>query len=191
MTLINYLWYNASMTDIAPLPTQGPENGYTEVLTKADMIAVAYDKLGIDQVFHDYAFAPNRDGGSTVEQALDQYGRAIAYMAYEDGEIDIDLVRGGFDRLYDDMEEIAREKYGPLPSHSLGDRFLQWAGVREPRYMQYFSPLDDRFWEKQFRQQFEEEVWVQRQPDESDEQFWGRYIGVTLHHFPWAYFSYI
>jgi hypothetical protein len=182
----------ARVLELKPTRTEGPVQA--EVVTEQDVINAVYDRLEIDYLLE--AYAQDETGrlarGQDVEQALVSYAGLVASQSMRRGAIDIFIVRLAFDRMYDGMERAARLKYGPEKPRGMADALLQKLGLRPPHYRQYFSRLDDRYWQQQFMEEYEHQTWTKKRvPQETEQAYLARYIAVTLHHFPWATFSYI
>lgn len=68
---------------------------------------------------------------------------------------------------------------------------LTWLGLVKPEPDSYVRGLDDRYWTKQFPEQYTNQELVQRQPNESDQQYLSRYIRTAIHGFIFAPFTYM
>lgn len=182
------------MNDLEPIDQPREHIGADEIEIVPDdfaMVDIVYDSSGLDNMLHSYAM--NKEQGQTreIEGTLSHLGETVARIATSHGNIDIDLIRQVFERTYDSMEHAAQQKRGPLPPRTLLEKRLIKAGITKPKYPQFFSRLDDRFWDQQFMEQYNEQTWERREPDEDETHYLGRYIAGTLYRFPWANYSYI
>lgn len=162
-----------------------------EVVTETDIVDIAYERTGLDELVQRYAF---HEGGynltAEIEVALADLAAELSRLAVQGDNIDVDLIRHGFDRLYADMNRHAAVARGlRLPAGSIG-RLLEKSGIRQPRYRQVVVPLDDKYWNEQFLAQFHEGRMVKPLPDEPREAYLARYTAHCLKGFPWAYFTY-
>jgi hypothetical protein len=162
-----------------------------EVVSEMDMVDIAYEHSELDELVRKYAF---HEGGHQIEaevqEALMSLSIDVSQIATQGEGIRVDLIRRAFDHLYSSMNAHAgvarnlRKPSGPIGA------LLQKTGLRKPEYRGVVIPLDDKYWDKQFLEQFEQEQMVARKPDESTESYLARYTARCLMGFPWAYFSY-
>jgi hypothetical protein len=171
-------------------PVERVPGGPAEVVSAVDMVYIAYERLGFDEMLEAYALCDETGGVETrMQAALFDYAKSVASIATQDGGMDIPVIREAFDRFYEGMEGASRKKYGAEKPSSISDAALKRFGLRPPTYQRQFKPLDDRYWEKQFVEQYESGAMATRKPNESDQDYLARYIATCLHGFPWAYFT--
>lgn len=178
------------MTYLSPFGLEPESVGVEEVLTDADRIDAAYARFEIDELLHKYAEGHDWELTNDIEAALVGLGYAIGNIAYKGGNVDIGLVRRGFELMYDTMDAALAQKEGIKPP-SVARKVLERWGLRYPDYVPTFSRLDDRYWDKQFMEEFNKDTWIKRLPTETNQEYFNRYVGWALHSFPWAYYSYI
>lgn len=161
-----------------------------EVVT-TELVDKAYDQLGLDGMFETYA---RHTGDAFLEEdvhlALVDLAVDVASMSFNGGEIDVELVRRAFDRTYAGMNQAARNARNmQLPTTPFQSLLIK-AGIKQPEYMRAVAPLDDRYWSRQFMEQFADESMIKRIEDEPEEVYLARYISRCLEGFPWAHFTY-
>jgi hypothetical protein len=183
------------MSPLSPKHANPEHSASAEIANQEDLDALllAYEDFGIDQSLRLYALSGRNDStlAPQIERSIDVFGQLVATKAVTDDVIDTGLVRAVFERFYDDMENAANAKYGPEKPYTLTGRILTHLGIRKPSYRQHFHRLDDKYWDKQFPDQFQKEMWVKRVDGESKQVYAGRYIATCLKLFPWANFTYI
>lgn len=163
----------------------------SEVIAEADTVDTAYDRTGIEELVRQYAYHKGDYGlEGNIDKALADLANDLARIATQSGEINVELIRQGFDRLYSDMNRHAATARGlRKPAGPIG-WVLEKSGIREPQYRQVLIPLDDRYWNRQFLAQFHDSVLTERREGESDQDYLARYTLHCLKGFPWAYFTY-
>ena len=159
-------------------------------LVNVDLVNQVYDQTGLDQLFEVYA---RHEGDMYLEddvaQAFSELAVHIAGMAYNGGNVEVELVRAAFDRTYAGMNLAARQARDLRKNASPLQNLLVKAGVKQPEYHTVVLPLDDKFWNSQFMDQFHNEGQVKRVPAEPEEVYFARYVARCLRGFPWAYFT--
>lgn len=158
--------------------------------TDRDYLAAVYASSGLEEALAGYL-----DGGSDIgEQEVDlliaNFSISIAKTAWKDEGIDVDLVRFAFEHLTVNMNEVASRKFGHAPQTATRS-LLTRLGVTSPEPGRYVRPLDDRYWSKQFMEQYKDQHMVRRQSNETEEQYLARYTHVCIHGFLFAPFTYL
>ena len=158
----------------------------------------SYFRHGIDDVLRKFALAePFEEGNpritdeSDIDGSLFRFARVVSRFATETGQPDYPLIRRAFETILDGMNIAASEKFGYEKPDTAWGRVLVKTGIIAPRIKQYFSGLDDRYWEQQFPWEYREEKGLERDPGESDRQYLARHIHRSFHGFALAPFSYI
>lgn len=165
------------------------EQGELEPVTTEQIADRAYDRLGLDDYLTGYA--EGRFDDEDVEPVLAQFSNDLADLSFQDGNIDIDLVRTAFDRLTDGYNIAANGVFGPAPALTMSRAILETLKIVQPRQKQYYSKMDERYWHVQFPEQLEEESMVSRQPEETNKEYYERYLQACMKGLSWANFTYI
>ena len=162
-----------------------------EVVDDPDYLKIIYANLGIESALGAYLGGrSNGAGEEAVDQLLGRFSVAIAGVADKPEGIDTDIVRFSFDHLTNNMNEVASRHFGHQPPRSATQAVLTKLGAKQPQPRQYVRPLDDRYWDKQFMEQYRDGGHlVARQPDETENQFLARYIHSCMHGFLFANFT--
>jgi hypothetical protein len=160
-----------------------------EVVDDPDYLKIIYANLGIENALETYLGGrSSHDGEQAVDQLLGRFSVAIAGVADKPEGIDTGIVRFSFDHLTNNMNEVASRQFGHQPPQSATQSVLTKLGVRQPEPRQYVRPLDDRYWDKQFMDQYRTGHMVTRQPGETENQFLARYIHSCMQGFLFANF---
>jgi hypothetical protein len=146
---------------------------------------------GVEEGLRNYACDKVPFSEEDLDRVLTTYSVDIANLAYQNGTIDIELVRDGFERVEEWMNIIANEKFGVLPPRTMTQAILEKAGLVKPRHKVYFSELGDRFWEIQFLEQYEKQTWDTQSPSQTDASYFASYTATAMHHFLLAPYSHI
>jgi hypothetical protein len=163
-----------------------------EVLDTEGYIEAVYDRLGIETALGAYLdgqTGTEDEGDITV--LLAEFSMSLAEAATTRRNIDIPTVRFGVDHLTRNMNELCSSRFGYEPPKTLTEAMLLKLGAITPVTKSYVRRLDDRYWAKQFPEEYAEEKQVQRELDESDQQYLGRYIRTAIHGFIFAPFTYM
>lgn len=169
-----------------------------ELVTDEDRISVLFERAGVEDMLRRFAFGEpvgETDVRQTSEEDLDQvlttYAVELATLAFQEGSIDLQLVRTGFDRVSECMNEMGNAKYGGEPPRTWRQSLLEKIGLQPPIQKRYFALLDDRYWQIQFMQQHDEQTWLRRSPGQTDASYFAQYTAVAMHSFLLAPYSYI
>jgi len=163
-----------------------------EVLDTEDYIETAYDQLGIEAALGAYLDGqPGTEDEQEITARLAEFSMRLAEAAMTTGDVDVATVRFGVDHLTRNMNEVCSAKFGYKRAGSLSEAVLIKLGIAKPESDRYVRGLDDRYWAKQFPEEYAEEKLVRRETDESDQQYLGRYIRTAIHGFIFAPFTYM
>ncbi|HEX5798307.1 MAG TPA: hypothetical protein VFX79_03035 [Candidatus Saccharimonadales bacterium] len=163
--------------------------GETEPVTTEQIAEQAYDRLGLDDYLTDFA-GGNLDE-TEVEPVLAQFSANLAELSFREGNIDVDLVRAAFNRLTEGYNTAANRVYGPTPPPTVTRAIMEKLKIVPPKTTQYYKGLDDRYWNIQFIEQLQGESFVARQAEETDREYFERYLQACMKGFSWANFTYV
>ncbi len=160
-----------------------------EVVDDPDYLEHIYTNLGIENALVAYLGEHSSGAGEqAVDELLGRFSVAVAGVADKPEGIDKDIVRFAFDHLTNNMNKVASEQFGHQPQTST-QSILTRLGARQPQTRQYVRPLDDRYWDKQFMDQYRTGHMVSRQAGETENQYLARYIHTCVHGFLFAPFT--
>jgi hypothetical protein len=163
--------------------------GEVEPVTTEQIAERTYDRHGLDDCLVGYA--QGRLAYGDVEPILADFSNDLADLSFRDGDVDVDLVRAAFDRLTEGYNTAANEVFGPAPALTMSRAILETLKVVRPRRKQYYEGLDERYWKVQFPDQLEDESMVARQPEETDKEYYERYLQACMKGLSWANFTYV
>ena len=169
-----------------------------DVVTDDDRVTILFERGDVEDMLRRFASGDSvsdddsrRTSEDDLDRVLTDYSVELASLAFQGGSIDVDLVRNGFDRVQDCMNEIGNEMFGTERPRTMTQAILEKAGLRAPAQRRYFAPLDDRYWEVQFMEQYDKQTWTQRRPGQTDASYFAHYTATAMHHFLLAPYSYI
>lgn len=162
-----------------------------EVIEDEEYLKLVHSNLGIKEALASYLESRDLEEES-VDILLAHFSVAIAETATRSGEIDVDIIRTAFEHLVHSMNETASRRHGYQPQ-SLSQVALTKLKLRRPQPKSYVRQLDDRYWSKQFLEQYENggQPMAPRKDGETDEQYLARYIHSCMHGFLFAPFTYL
>ncbi len=165
-----------------------------EIIEDEGYLKLVYENLGIEEALASYLDSDDLTENE-INILLIQFSISIAAIAGKGGGINIDAVREAFEHLTQNMNELASRKYGyEHQHHDLAQAALIKLKIKEPQPLKprkYVRALDDRYWSKQFLEQYESESIVSRRPNETEEQYLARYIHSCMHGLLFSYFTYV
>lgn len=160
-----------------------------EVVDDPDYLKIIYTNLGIENALETYLGEHSSHAGEqAVDLLLGRFSVAIAGVADKPAGIDVRIIRFAFEHLTNNMNEVASRHFGYQPQSST-QSILTKLGARQPQPRQYVRSLDDRYWDKQFMDQYRTGHMVTRQEGETENQFLARYIHSCMHGFLFANFT--
>jgi hypothetical protein len=163
-----------------------------EVLDPEGYIQVAYDKHGLEPALGAYLDGrPTDQADQDVTARLAGFSMQVAEAAMTPAGIDIDTVRFGVDYLTRSMNKVCSDRFGYEPAKSWSEALLRKLGVGKPENGRYVRGLDDRFWTKQFSEEYATEHFVRREADEDDQHYLGRHLQASIHGYIFAPFTYM
>ena len=163
-----------------------------EVLDTEGYVEAVYDRLGIETALGAYLDGqPGTEDESDITVLLADFSMSLAEAATTQGDVDIPTIRFGVDHLTRNMNELCSSRFGHQPPKTLSEALLLKLGMATPVTKSYVRKLDDRYWEKQFPEDYAEEKSVTRLPEEADQQYLARYIRTAIHGFIFAPFTYM
>jgi hypothetical protein len=160
-----------------------------EVLDTTDYIAAAYDKMGLETALGSYLDGEIED--EAVMALLAGYATVMADAAIGSAGVDVPVLQFGAEHLTKGMNEACSSRHGYLPAKSLGEALLVKTGLGKPSPQRWIHGLDDRYWAKQFPDEYGGEKLVTRQPGETDQQYLARHLQVAIHGLVFAHFTYM
>lgn len=161
-----------------------------------DQVIDAYESHFIESSLRAYL-----DAGTTeteikreheVSALLMNFSEDLANLAYHDRHIDTDIIRYGFDHLTNSMNGLCRETLQQTATGLKG--FLAKIGLVSAPHRPdttYIRKLDDRYWNEQFLKIYEDNPFVPRKPDETDQEYLARHIHNAMFGFLYAPFTYV
>lgn len=150
-------------------------------------IEAIYDKTGIQPALA--AYLDGKAEEDDITPLLSDFSMSLAETALSGGSVDTGAVRFGFDHLTDGMNKACNEKHGYEPPKTLREAVQLKMGMVEPQERSYVRKLDDRFWLKQFPEEYENGTLAQRLQGESDQAHLGRSIRAAMHGYIFSYFT--
>src|SRR5665213_286993 len=163
-----------------------------EVLDNEGYIEAVYDKLGIASSLGAYLDGqPGTEDEKDITILLAEFSMSLADAATTQGDIDVATVRFGMDHLTRNMNELCSSRFGYEPPRTLTEALLLKLGMITPVTKRYVRKLDDRYWAKQFPEEYAGQKLVNRLPDETDRQYLARHIRTSIHGLIFAPFTYM
>jgi len=178
-----------------------PVDGQTatsEVLDTQGYLGAVYDRLGIEAALG--AYLGGQSGAADehdIDMRLAEFSMALADAATMPvgaevaGGVNVATVRLGVDHLTRNMNEVCSAKFGYKRASGWPEAILRKLGIVKTDPGRYVRYLDDRYWGKQFPEQYAEQRMVQREPGENEKQYLGRYIQTVIHGFIFAPFTFM
>ncbi len=160
-----------------------------EVPTTEAYIETVYGTLGIEAALGSYL-----DGAASEDDVailLATFSDRLADAALERGSLEVKTVRFGIDHLTGNMNKVCNAKLGSQPPKTLTEALLLKLGMVEPEPRRYIRELDDRYWTKQFPEEYADEQLAKRLPNETDQQYLARHIRTSIHGLLFAPFTFM
>lgn len=158
------------------------EQGHVgEMVSNEGIVEHIFDKYELD--IHFGNFAKHRITESEVEPVLMSYADDVSMLAYSNApDIDVDLVRHAFERLKAGYDLAAHSARHP---ETLAQKILRSAG-RPAKTPSYVRSLDDRYWDEQFLQDFDN---YKSDDERSTAEDFKAYTRDTVRGLSWSYFT--
>ena len=161
-----------------------------EASTDGQQIREAYNKLGVNTALR--AYIDQKAGEAEVAAALVKFSGELSTVALGSGSLDVAAVRYGVEYLTSDMNQACNEKHGFLEPTGRWQALLVRAGHVQLQTRQYIRLLDDRYWNKQFPEDYQSGKLVPlRQPQETEQQHLARYVHSSIYGLLFAPFTYM
>lgn len=172
-------------------PTESILHG--EVLeTDKDYLQAVYSSGGIEDDLVRYLDTGSAINSEIIDLKLSQFSNIIARAAWKHDEIDVAVVRSGFDIVTESMNKAANQVHGYARQGALQSLLVR-AGIKPPQIDSYVRALDDRYWSRQFMEEFKKggPLLPSRHVGETDSDYFARYTYGCMRGFLFARFTHL
>jgi len=154
-----------------------------------DYIESTYALLGVEAALASYL--DRGVEGTEVDGLLAEYSAILADSAVGPLGVNVAALQFGVDHLTASMNEVCSRKHGYEPPKTLREAVLVKTGRAKPTPIRWISGLDDRYWIKQFPDEYRGEKLVARHPDETDQQYLARHLNRAIQGLIFSRFTYM
>lgn len=161
-----------------------------------ELVGDAYKQLELDDMLRRYAFGyqvsdedPTPVGDAHVLGALHMYNGMVSLVSMQRKTPDVDMVRDGFDLVYDGMDAAIEAKM--FPPQSAMQQLLVRAGVGRQRSARHMARLNEQFWTVQFPEMLAGKARAQRQSEDNDAIYMWRVLDECMRGHVFSKFSYV
>lgn len=169
---------------------------YGEVLeTDENYLQAVYADSGIEDDLARYLNTGLGFDSNIAELGLSRFCGTIAGAAWKYGEIDVAVVRSGFDIVTASMNEVASHVHGYTHQSAIRALLIRAGitGVKSPQADSYVRVLDEQYWSSQFMDEFKSGglPMTPRHAGETDSDYFPRYTYGCMKGFLFAPFTYL